>query len=491
MQNDQSRAITAVLISGVILFAWQFFFAPPKPTTETTQIVESTQSQIKTTTSSTQATEMTDKEGSAAPIGATAITISKNAFSYTINDSLTITEATYEGMSASEKVFETKELLNISLVKEESSFLSVFNLSKTSEDSFSAVNNNFGLTITGKIQDNGTLAFAVTKETTSPINNLQLRFKSIPGENDNYQIRSFVYSGTDLETISVGSEEKESMNIRWLGMDYLYHLFAVSFDEKIPANLTTSTTNNSFRTFVPLKENTQNFNLIFIKKNYDLLKSIGNNLHLSVDFGIFSFLAIPILRGLQFFYNLVLNYGIAIIFLTFIIRLLTFPLQYKSTKSMKKMQVIQPELKKIQKKFKDNPQRLQKESMELFKRAGANPLSGCFPLLLQMPIFFAFYKVLYNAVELVDAPFYFWIHDLSQKDPYYVLPVLMTASMFLQQKLTPTATTDPAQQKVMMIMPIVFGFIMKDLPSGLNLYIFISTLIAIVLQMAVLKKIKA
>jgi YidC/Oxa1 family membrane protein insertase len=152
---------------------------------------------------------------------------------------------------------------------------------------------------------------------------------------------------------------------------------------------------------------------------------------------------------------------------------------------MKKLQLVQPELTKLREKFKDDPQRMQKESMELFKRSGANPLGGCLPLLLQMPVFFAFYKVLNHAVELVGAPFIFWITDLSNKDPYYVLPVLMTGAMFLQQKLTPNTITDPVQQKMMLFMPLLFGFIMKDLPSGLSLYIFVSTLLGILQQVFV------
>jgi len=149
------------------------------------------------------------------------------------------------------------------------------------------------------------------------------------------------------------------------------------------------------------------------------------------------------------------------------------------------MQKIQPELTKLKEKFKDDPQRMQKETMELFKREGANPLGGCLPMLLQLPIFLALYRVLYAAVELVGAPFYGWISDLSLKDPYFVLPILMAITMFLQQKMTPTATTDATQQKVMMFMPLIFGFIMKDLPSGLVLYICVSTIFGVAQQLFV------
>ncbi len=154
------------------------------------------------------------------------------------------------------------------------------------------------------------------------------------------------------------------------------------------------------------------------------------------------------------------------------------------------MQVLQPELLKIREKYKDEPQKLQKETMELFKKSGANPLGGCLPLLLQMPIFFALYRVIYEAVELVGSPFALWITDLSIKDPYYVLPVLMGASFFLQQKLTPSTTMDPTQQKMMMIIPLIFPFIMKDFPAGLNLYILVSTVLGITQQMFVFKTTK-
>ena len=154
---------------------------------------------------------------------------------------------------------------------------------------------------------------------------------------------------------------------------------------------------------------------------------------------------------------------------------------------MKQMQKIQPELNKIREKHKEDPQRLQRETMELFKRAGANPLGGCLPLVAQMPFFFAIYTVLGNAVELVEAPFLGWIIDLSEKDPYYVLPVLMGLAMFGQTKLNPSTTADPTQQKVMMFMPLIFCFIMKDLPAGLNLYILVSTLFGIVQQLFVYK----
>ena len=149
---------------------------------------------------------------------------------------------------------------------------------------------------------------------------------------------------------------------------------------------------------------------------------------------------------------------------------------------MREMQRIQPQTAKIKEKFKDDKTQMNKEVMDLMRANKVNPLGGCLPLLVQMPVFFALYRVLYNAIELYQAPFFGWIQDLSTKDPYYVLPVLMGISMFVQQKMTPSTTMDPAQQKMMLFMPIIFSFFMVALPSGLVLYILFSTVLQLASQ---------
>ena len=153
---------------------------------------------------------------------------------------------------------------------------------------------------------------------------------------------------------------------------------------------------------------------------------------------------------------------------------------------MKKMQKIQPQMQAIRERHKADPQVLQKETMALMQREKVNPLGGCLPMLLQMPIFFALFRVLGQSIELYQAPFFGWIHDLSIKDPYYVLPVLMGITLFIQQKTTPT-TMDPQQAKVMQFMPIIFSFMMVSLPSGLTLYTFISTLFGVIQQQILMR----
>lgn len=202
-----------------------------------------------------------------------------------------------------------------------------------------------------------------------------------------------------------------------------------------------------------------------------------------IDYGTFAKLAFPLLWLLRTFYAVVHNYGVAIILLTILVRMLFYPLTLKSQQSMKAMQKLQPQIAALKEKYKEDPARMQKEQMALFKTHKVNPMGGCLPMLVQLPVFIALYAVLGNSIELFQAPFFGWIQDLSTKDPYYIYPVLMGVSMFMQQKLTPNVGMDPAQQKVMMFMPVLFSFMMINLPSGLTMYIFVSTLLGIIQQL--------
>jgi YidC/Oxa1 family membrane protein insertase len=231
------------------------------------------------------------------------------------------------------------------------------------------------------------------------------------------------------------------------------------------------------------------FNIHYIAfagpKSLELLSQVDENLSQVIDFGMFGFLAKPILWLLKFLYSLIGNWGWSIVVLTIIVRAIVMPFNAYSYKSMKAMQRVQPEMNRIKEKYKDKSaeQRLimNQEIMALMKQNNASPLGGCLPTLLQLPVFFALYQVLGQSIELYRAPFIFWIHDLSVRDPFFVLPVLMGATMFAQQKLTPN-TMDPQQAKILMWMPVIFSLFMISLPSGLTLYIFVSTLFAIIQQ---------
>lgn len=217
-------------------------------------------------------------------------------------------------------------------------------------------------------------------------------------------------------------------------------------------------------------------------KERDKLKSVGVRLEEAIDYGWFSIVAVPILYLLKFFYGLIHNYGIAIILLTVFVKLLLHPINVKSLKSMKAMQQLQPRLKELQKKFKADKQRLNQETMQLFRAHKVNPMGGCLPMILQFPIYIALYKVLWNSIELFHAPFFWFYKDLSAPDPYYITPVLLGLFMVAQQKLMPSTSADPTQQKMMMIMPVMFCVFMLFLPAGLVIYILVNTVMSVTQQ---------
>ena len=225
-------------------------------------------------------------------------------------------------------------------------------------------------------------------------------------------------------------------------------------------------------------------------KELQVLEDSGHDLVRLIDYGWFgnkfAFLVKPILKALNYFYGLTGNYGWSIIFLTCIIKLLFAPLSHKSFKSMKGMQKIQPYVKIIQQRNKDNRQKMNEELLDLYKKNRVNPLGGCLPMLLQIPVFIALYHALFFSIELRGAPFMLWIQDLSVSDPYYVTPVLMGATMFLQQKMTPMMG-DPIQQKIMMFLPIVFTFLFLTFPAGLVIYWTVNNLLTISQQFYIYK----
>ena len=234
-------------------------------------------------------------------------------------------------------------------------------------------------------------------------------------------------------------------------------------------------------TFPGSPENVQFF---YGPKQLDLLRSVDAELVRAINFGIFGWLAVPLLGALQWIYGFAGNYGWSIVLLTLLINVTISPLRHKSVVSMRKMQVVQPQMKAIQERYKGlkktDParQKMNTEIMALYKEKGVNPAAGCVPMLLQFPVLLAFYSMLSQSIELRGAVFGFWINDLSQPDPYYIIPVLMAGTMFWQTKITPS-TADPTQQKIMMLMPLMFTFFFLQAPSGLVVYWFVSNLWAI------------
>lgn len=241
------------------------------------------------------------------------------------------------------------------------------------------------------------------------------------------------------------------------------------------------------------EETAYDYSIYFGPKKLKVLQATGHDLAKAVNFGWFDILAKPMLWLLNFFHDYVKNYGVAIILVTVLIKVAFWPITQRGMKSMKNMQKLQPKMAKLKEKFKDDPQKMNQEMMAMYKTYKVNPLGGCLPMLIQIPFFFALYRVLMAAIELRHAPFMLWINDLSAPDrlwigfdiPYLhglpVLTLLMGASMYLQQKMTPT-TADPTQAKIMQFLPVIFTFMFLNFASGLVLYWFVNNLLSILQQ---------
>jgi len=216
-------------------------------------------------------------------------------------------------------------------------------------------------------------------------------------------------------------------------------------------------------------------------KLQDQMEATANGLKLTVDYGWLTVISQPLFWVLRKIQSYVGNWGWSIILLTMMIKLVFYKLQETSGRSMAKMRNMQPRVKHLQERFKDDRQGLSQAMMELYRKEKVNPAAGCLPIVVQMPVFIALYWVLIESVEMRQAPFALWLNDLSSKDPYFVLPLLMGITMFFQQKLNPTPP-DPIQAKVMMAMPVVFTVFFAFFPSGLVLYWFVNNLLSIAQQ---------
>ncbi len=286
--------------------------------------------------------------------------------------------------------------------------------------------------------------------------------------------------------------------ILWSGYADKYFLSAVLASDGSIANVRLQESQNFVEDVISSPQLSLNpgearsiaYRLYFGPKDLDILKAQGARLDEVIDFGWFSAIAKPLLYSLKFFYKYTGNYGVAIIIITVIIKILFYPLTFKSYKSMKEMQKIQPMMAKLKDKYKDDRDGLNRAVMELYREHKVNPLGGCLPMLVQMPIFIALYRALMSSIELRHAPFILWIHDLSAKDPYYVTPLVMGATMFIQQKMTPPTGMDPAQAKMMMALPVVFTVMFINLPSGLVLYWLVNNVLTIAQQAYINKLLK-
>lgn len=313
---------------------------------------------------------------------------------------------------------------------------------------------------------------------------------------------SYIFSDNSLQSDKIKdvatASKRYDTNIQWAGFADKYFLNTILSDKNSIASVELKKSASGFFESVisspqftvnPGQSTIISHNLFVGPKDIDILKAQGNKLEESLDLGWFTVIANPLLYTLKYFYKYVGNYGVAIIIITIILKVLFFPLTHKSYKSMKGMQKIQPEMTKLREKYKDDRDAMNKAVMELYREHKVNPMGGCLPMVVQIPVFFALYKSLMFSIELRHAPFYFWITDLADKDPYYVTPVIMGVTMFIQQKMTPS-NMEPMQQKMMLALPVVFTFMFLSFPSGLVLYWLLNNVLTIGQQMYINKLVK-
>ena len=345
-----------------------------------------------------------------------------------------------------------------------------------------------------------------------------LSFTNMPFEETTNKRNTFLFHGSALfqdgalEEIKPDDLRKDGPQVRngqidWVAYEDTYFMTGImpATSSQQTVHLTSTdgrkvnTTLTESPVVIPAGSQKQfQYTIFFGPKKLSILETVGNNLDKIVNFGWFDILAKPMLSLLNFLYGYIHNYGWAIILVTIIIKALFWPIAQKGMKSMKTMQKLQPKMAKLREKHADNKEALNKEMIQLYKTYKVNPVGGCLPMLLQIPVFFALYKVLLATIELRHAPFMLWITDLSTPDrlgigidiPYLggipVLTLLMGASMFLQQKMTPT-TGDPMQAKIMKFLPLIFIFMFLNFASGLVLYWFINNVLSIAQQYAINK----
>lgn len=508
MDNAGLRALLAVALSMLILFASQYFYSKYfQPTqTEKSSTINKTISQAETTKKAEVERPLKSSEPKVLKSDEThrEVVIENEVFKVTLsNEGATIKTVElkkYKDSRGNPVRFVSSEISALSILKDSNYIKSLFSV----DDTKISFKNNDEAVVTFSYSDS-----EISVKRTYKFNKTDYAITvidEVEGVNSYYVTLGKDFGVFDKEDaphwgpvvlkeadrIEINpSKIKDSIiykDVNWVAQEDKYFFSA----------LVPSVKSNQF-SVVPYKDTAvifaelpqgKNIYRVFIApKEYDYLKKFDVGLEHIVDFGFFSIVARPLFWFLKFLYSIFGNYGIAIIILTVLVRIPFIPIVNRGQKSMQKLSELQPKLMQLKEQYKNDPQRLQKEMMELYRKYKINPFTGCLPILLQIPIFFALYKVLTIAIELRQAPFALWIQDLSVKDPYYVLPILMGVTMFIQQKITPS-TADPTQQRIMLLLPVVFTFLFLSFPSGLVLYWLINNVFGIAQQLYINQKIK-
>ena len=311
----------------------------------------------------------------------------------------------------------------------------------------------------------------------------------------------YVSKSIKREKVSdIATEKSFGPDVSWGGFEKKYFMAVIIPQDPSLTSINMSKDSNNMvsidlkrtKSIIPPDQSSLFSYALFIgPKDYTLLKKQGISLEEAIEFDSFipglKWLSIALLFFIKFLHQYFSNYGVAIILLTILIKLIFWPLGNISYKSMKEMQKLQPKIEELKEKYKNDKNKIGQETMALYKSHKVNPMSGCLPILIQIPVFIGLYNTLLYAIELRHSPFFWWIQDLSAKDPYYITPIIMGATQFIQQKMTPTVG-DPMQAKIMLLMPIVFTFIFLNFPAGLVIYWLLNNVLSIGQQYYINKK---
>lgn len=528
-QNDNnffdSKTLIAIGAVALIYFGWQTYLGKKypnynKPKTEVAQTATPNSNGITSTSNTANPVEV--KSGTIAAVSATP----EQKFIFS-NEKAAFTLSNY-GMGLKNFTvndYEDKEKNKIKLgVSDQASLFEMklagvekpleFDVTEQAPGHYVGVAKVGEMTVKRELQfDTSNSSFKNTISISKPNENIKNGFSLlIPEQIHTSQSKSFLFPSYSHQDFFVGHDGKtdtvnfssakenvskgfENSSLVSVGSQYFTALVLDKSQIVPEVKLVADVTNKLALAEVTYKPTQlapeMTFSEIFYvgPKSIDVLKSIDPELAGVIDFGFFGTISRPLLYVMKAFHGFVGNWGFAIILLTLLVRLCVLPFNLMSAKSMKAMQRVQPTIAALREKYKDDAMRLNTEMMAVMKQNGANPVGGCLPMLIQIPVFFALYRVIGSSVELYNSPFIFWIHDLSSHDPFYVLPVLMAVFMFIQQKLTPS-TVDPTQAKIMMFLPLVFSVFMLQLPAGLTLYMVVSTLFGITQQYFIMRDVK-
>lgn len=511
----QKRLLLALALSFVVFIGFGYLFPPQKPVdapksqtqtqTQTEQSVSNTLQTPTTNQSSAQTTPQTQTQTTIAPIVQSELnsiaTIKSNNFIITIDTFGRIAQMELLETKYHDESGKNLKILGDTMVKPlEIRFADTAINQEAFKIPYKVIGENLidiskgvatltlqqqltKLTVTKKItfEPNGAYSVEVTTSVLTPYF-VTLGYRPVADQSMYMIVRGALIRTADgiITTIddgdAVGNESFSNATIL-SSFDRYYASLFYDFEKGMQVSILTVGEGDPL-SFVHANGNMTLHGYIG-PKAHDVLKSIHQDLTDSIEFGWFTFLSTPFYKVLLWIYGIVGNWGWAIIFFTILVKLILFPLSYKGMMSMQRLKELAPKMKELKEKYGNDPMKMNAQMMEMYKKHGANPLGGCLPMLMQIPIFFALYRVLLNADELQGASWMLWVEDLAVMDPYFILPLLMGASMWFQQKITPTNFTDPLQEKIFKWLPVVMTVFFVSFPAGLVLYWLINNLFTI------------